>query len=104
MTSTAQHRRDAYDFVVDQKEAWASLSTALLSSDCREVEAASALLGRLARIDSAASECLEFQLYRALEWLQPEACPHFRAACLVVAELAENAPTLTYLHMRQVGV
>lgn len=75
----------------------------LASADEPSCAKAIQLLGHLARLDSAAAEFLEQQLLRAIEWLQPthEGGQRQRIACLVVAELAENAPTLTYLHIRQ---
>lgn len=68
------------------------------------VDKAITVLGHLARLDSTATEFIEQQLRRALEWLRPskDGGQQLRVACLVVAELAENAPTLTYLHIRQV--
>eukprot|EP01114_Cavostelium_apophysatum_P008932 TRINITY_DN21_c0_g2_i1.p1 TRINITY_DN21_c0_g2~~TRINITY_DN21_c0_g2_i1.p1 ORF type:complete len:2332 (-),score=773.36 TRINITY_DN21_c0_g2_i1:268-7263(-) len=52
-------------------------------------------LGHLSRINSTfTTECVEFDMQRALEWLQGERYHH--AACLVLKELAINTPTLFY--------
>ncbi|KAL1495778.1 hypothetical protein AB1Y20_016640 [Prymnesium parvum] len=82
---------------------WDFVKKALPSRDEATVRRAIELLGHLARYDSAAAEPLELQLWRALEWMREgERAPQLHVACLVLAELAQNAPTLTYLHIRQI--
>eukprot|EP01119_Soliformovum_irregulare_P018378 TRINITY_DN5612_c0_g1_i1.p1 TRINITY_DN5612_c0_g1~~TRINITY_DN5612_c0_g1_i1.p1 ORF type:complete len:292 (-),score=57.16 TRINITY_DN5612_c0_g1_i1:307-1182(-) len=55
-------------------------------------------LGHLSRINSTiTSECVEFDMERALEWMQGERQEAKRhAACLMLKELAVNAPTLFF--------
>ena len=61
----------------------------------------------LARVrGSMAAESVERELLRSLEWLEHpqdlEPARHRHAACLVITELAENAPTLLFVHIREV--
>ncbi|EGC32838.1 protein kinase, atypical group [Dictyostelium purpureum] len=61
---------------------------------------ASKALGRLARSNGTlTAECVEFEVTRALEWLSGDRIEARRhAAVLVLKELAQNAPTLFYVH------
>ena len=83
------------------------LQQALSSGDCEGLATAAHVLGHLARVrGSMAAESVELELRRSLEWLQHDqpADPsrHRHAACLVITELAENAPTLLFVHIREV--
>eukprot|EP01113_Clastostelium_recurvatum_P006582 TRINITY_DN1298_c0_g1_i1.p1 TRINITY_DN1298_c0_g1~~TRINITY_DN1298_c0_g1_i1.p1 ORF type:complete len:2380 (+),score=927.36 TRINITY_DN1298_c0_g1_i1:62-7201(+) len=63
---------------------------------------ASKALGKLARSSGTlTAECVEFEVKRALEWLQERerSEPRRHAAVLVLKELAINAPTLFYVHV-----
>eukprot|EP00026_Physarum_polycephalum_P000091 Phypoly_transcript_00091.p1 GENE.Phypoly_transcript_00091~~Phypoly_transcript_00091.p1 ORF type:complete len:2307 (+),score=451.47 Phypoly_transcript_00091:133-7053(+) len=63
---------------------------------------ASKALGRLARSSGTlTAECVEFEVKRALEWLQERERyePRRHAAVLVLKELAHNSPTLFYVHV-----
>lgn len=68
------------------------------SNDPQVMGWASKALGHLSLINSnITAECVEFDMQRALEWLQGERQEAKRhAACLVLRELATNAPTLFY--------
>jgi FKBP12-rapamycin complex-associated protein len=57
--------------------------------------------GRLVRTEGTlTAECVEFEVKRALEWLQGERYEARRqAAVLVLKELAHNAPTLFNVHV-----
>ena len=83
------------------------LQQALSSGDCDGLATAAHILGHLARVrGSMAAESVERELRRSLEWLQHpqglEPSRHRHAACLVITELAENAPTLLFVHIREV--
>ena len=83
------------------------LQQALSSGDCDGLATAARVLGHLARVrGSMAAEPVELELRRSLEWLQQdhpaEPSRHRHAACLVITELAENAPTLLFVHIREV--
>ena len=83
------------------------LQQALSSSDSDELATAARVLGHLARVrGSMAAESVERELLRSLEWLEHpqdlEPARHRHAACLVITELAENAPTLLFVHIREV--
>ena len=101
------------DFEVDEPDSEAFerfsclLQQALSSGDCDELATAARVLGHLARVrGSMAAESVERELRRSLEWLQHpqglEPSRHRHAACLVITELAENAPTLLFVHIREV--
>ena len=101
------------DFEVDEPDSEAFerfsclLQRALSSGDCDEPATAARVLGHLARVrGSMAAESVERELRRSLEWLQHpqgfEPSRHRHAACLVITELAENAPTLLFVHIREV--
>lgn len=47
------------------------------------------------------AECVEFEVKRSLEWLQERERyePRRHAAVLVLKELAQNSPTLFYVHV-----
>ncbi len=62
---------------------------------------ASRALGHLARSGGSLTvDFVEFEVTRALEWLQSDRFENRRlAAVLVLKELAENAPTLFYVHV-----
>ncbi|GAM16986.1 hypothetical protein SAMD00019534_001610 [Acytostelium subglobosum LB1] len=64
------------------------------------MQMASKALGRLARSSGTlTAECVEFEVTRALEWLGGERFENRRhASVLVLKELAQNAPTLFYVH------
>ena len=83
------------------------LQQALSSGDSDELATAARVLGHLARVrGSMAAESVERELLRSLEWLEHpqdlEPARHRHAACLVITELAENAPTLLFVHIREV--
>eukprot|EP00741_Cyanophora_paradoxa_P013833 tig00020710_g13353.t1 len=79
------------------------LRNILPNSDEKTVLYAAKALGHLARTGGAlTTDFVEFEVKRALEWL-PAADkayePRRYAAVLVLRELAENAPTLFYVHV-----
>ncbi|KYQ91695.1 protein kinase [Tieghemostelium lacteum] len=76
------------------------LRIGLCSNDYTVMLMASRALGRLARSSGTlTAECVEFEVTRALEWLSGERYEARRhAAVLVLKELAQNAPTLFYVH------
>src|SRR5690242_1687285 len=63
-------------------------------------------LGHLARAGgSLTADFVEFEVKRALEWLQGDRSEQRRhAAVLVLKELAENAPTLFNVHVSPVFI
>eukprot|EP01132_Coremiostelium_polycephalum_P005602 gene5602-6970_t len=76
------------------------LRIGLSSNDHTVMQMASKALGRLARSSGTlTAECVEFEVTRALEWLSGERFEARRhAAVLVLKELAQNSPTLFYVH------
>ncbi|EGG15157.1 protein kinase [Cavenderia fasciculata] len=72
----------------------------LSTNDQTVMMMASRALGRLARSSGTlTAECVEFEVTRALEWLSGERVENRRqASVLVLKELAQNAPTLFYVH------
>lgn len=77
------------------------LRISLATTDLTVMHLASKALGRLARTGGThTAECVEFEVGRALEWLQRERYEARRhAAVLILKELASNAPTLFTLHV-----
>ena len=71
------------------------------ASDSETLRLASSALGHLARSGGSLTvDFVEFEVTRALEWLQSDRFENRRlAAVLVLKELAENAPTLFYVHV-----
>jgi len=71
------------------------------STDPETLVRASQALGHLARAGGTlTADFVEFEVKRALEWLQAERYEARRhAAVLVLKVLAENAPTLFYAHV-----
>ena len=66
------------------------------------LEKAAQTLGHLARAGGAiTADFVDFEVKRALEWLSQDYDDHRRrfSACLVLDELASNAPTLFYIHV-----
>ncbi|EFA77745.1 protein kinase [Heterostelium album PN500] len=76
------------------------LRIALSTNDQTVMQMASKALGRLARSSGTlTAECVEFEVTRALEWLSGDRYENRRhASVLVLKELAQNAPTLFYVH------
>eukprot|EP01116_Phalansterium_solitarium_P018594 TRINITY_DN4988_c0_g1_i2.p1 TRINITY_DN4988_c0_g1~~TRINITY_DN4988_c0_g1_i2.p1 ORF type:complete len:2361 (-),score=824.80 TRINITY_DN4988_c0_g1_i2:390-7472(-) len=74
------------------------LRIGLKTVDTHVMDIAAKGLGHLARCQgSISTQCVEFEMKRAMEWLQGERIESKRhAACLVLAEVAENAPALFY--------
>ncbi|KAI9225912.1 MAG: phosphatidylinositol kinase Tor2 [Piptocephalis tieghemiana] len=79
------------------------LRIVLPCSDSTVMLAASRALGHLARAGGTLrSEFVEFEVRRALEWLQGDRNDSRRhAAVLILKELADNAPTLIYGYVPQ---
>ena len=71
------------------------------ATDSETLRLASRALGHLARSGGSLTvDFVEFEVTRALEWLQSDRFENRRlAAVLVLKELAENAPTLFYVHV-----
>eukprot|EP01133_Synstelium_polycarpum_P000171 gene171-204_t len=76
------------------------LRIGLTTNDPTVMLMASKALGRLARSSGTlTAECVEFEVTRALEWLSSDRFENRRhASVLVLKELAQNAPTLFYVH------
>ncbi|KAF2071336.1 hypothetical protein CYY_007349 [Polysphondylium violaceum] len=76
------------------------LRIGLQSNDFTVMLMASRALGRLARSSGTfTAECVEFEVTRSLEWLSGDRVEARRhTAVLVLKELAQNAPTLFYVH------
>jgi len=70
----------------------------LKTSDPQVMKLAAQAIGHMSRISSTITiESVEFDMQRALEWLQGERHEGKRwASCLVLKELAVNSPTLFY--------
>ena len=107
--------QDSEELAASIDQMAALLRQTLLSENGDVLHAASRVLGHLARAGgSLATECVELELRRSLEWLGGDGSHgdgggkkkpggrHRLAASLVLAELAENAPTLVYVHVRAV--
>ncbi len=78
------------------------LRLGLQSNDPTVMTMAAKALGRLAQASGTLTAVfvVEFEVKRALEWLQDATHQSRRyAAVLVLKELAENAPTLFYVHV-----
>lgn len=73
------------------------------STDQRLLREASKALGHLARSGGTlAADTVEFEVKRALEWLEGDRSEQRRyAAVLVLKELAENTPTLFNVHVEK---
>ena len=71
------------------------------ATDSETLRLASRALGHLARSGGSLTvDFVEFEVTRALEWLQSDRFENRRlSAVLVLKELAENAPTLFYVHV-----
>jgi FKBP12-rapamycin complex-associated protein len=79
------------------------LRVALKSGDMPVMELAAEVLGRLAKGSSVIiTECIEFEIQSALEWLQGERILKKQAACLVLQQVAMNAPTMFYAYIPSV--
>ncbi|KAI8813143.1 armadillo-type protein [Cladochytrium replicatum] len=80
------------------------LRTVLPGTDPQITVLASKALGRLALPGGTlVAEFVEFEMKRALEWLQGDRYESRRyAAVLVIRELAVNAPTLVYAYVPQI--
>lgn len=79
------------------------LRIVLTVNDAHVALSASRALGRLALVGGTlTAEFVEFEVKRALEWLQSERYEHRRyAAVLVLGEFARNSPTLIYSYVLQ---
>jgi serine/threonine-protein kinase mTOR len=78
------------------------LRSVLTAPDSSVLLLASKTLGRLVKKDSTLTvEFVEFEVKRALEWLEGDRYDSSRrhAAVLVLKEMAINSPTLFYLHV-----
>eukprot|EP00004_Rigifila_ramosa_P027283 TRINITY_DN882_c0_g1_i1.p1 TRINITY_DN882_c0_g1~~TRINITY_DN882_c0_g1_i1.p1 ORF type:complete len:2377 (-),score=590.06 TRINITY_DN882_c0_g1_i1:39-6899(-) len=77
------------------------LRIVLPNNDPATMVMASKALGHLASAGGTlTADFVEFEVKRALEWLQGDRYePRRHAAVLVLKELAENAPTLFYVHV-----
>ena len=76
----------------------------LPGSDPQIMQLASKALGKLARPGGTlTAEFVEFEIKRALEWLQGDRNELRRyASVLVLKELAQNAPTTVYAYVPQI--
>ena len=78
-----------------------NLSNGLRSnSDYEFLAAAAKAMGRMSR-GAANADYVEFEVTRALEWLGTERSDRRLAACLVLKELARNAPTIFFSKTNQ---
>ena len=90
---------------LDYQWIWTLVEKGLASVDDSAADVAVKCLGHLALVDSAAGDHLELHHRRALGWLHPlpgTRSRHLHVACQIIAEIAENTPTLIYLHVQQV--
>ncbi|KAL2912121.1 phosphatidylinositol kinase-related protein kinase tor1 [Polyrhizophydium stewartii] len=81
-----------------------NLRVVLPGSEPRITVAACSALGHLASVTGTlTTEFVEFEVKRALEWLQGDRNEARRfAAALIIKELALNAPTLVYVYVPQI--
>lgn len=79
------------------------LQPVILTGDLEVVRAAVKVMGKLTTYEGLASEIVEYEVTRTLEWLQSDRQESRRhAAILMITALATSSPTLLYSYINQI--